>query len=235
MDTADKQLVASVLERGRRRRDEDDLTAPKDELDEGAAPDDGLAVAGELGVEVALDDAEKTPWEEPPAKLNPEVAEEPTAEELDAIAADMIGIDDIDGPFGECIPEIVRIAFVAQWRVARVNRAVGLVKSFPCQMQVQKPNFGENRQAPGLTNLSRPHRALGRYVHDVDGRASRFANPHGALRRNLLRHNRPALGEVLTLQRTASFGHHPLLRGGHDARVFAMQHREKTGCAGGAD
>src|SRR3954466_9120208 len=89
---SDKQLVASVLERGRRRRDDDDMNDNKDELDE--RPDDGLAVAGELGVEVALDDSEKTPWEEPPAKLDPQVAEEPTAEELDAIAADMIGIDD---------------------------------------------------------------------------------------------------------------------------------------------
>src|SRR5918994_6816030 len=91
MDVGDKQLVASVLERGKRRRD-DDLLESKDELEESSG--DGLAVAGELGVEVALDDAEKTPWEEPPAKLDPEVAEEPTAEELDAIAADMIGIDD---------------------------------------------------------------------------------------------------------------------------------------------
>ena len=94
MDVGDKQLVASVLERGRRRRDDDDMAENKDELDEGAAPDDGLAVAGELGVEVALDETDKTPWEEPPAKLDPAVAEEPTAEELDAIAADMIGIDD---------------------------------------------------------------------------------------------------------------------------------------------
>src|SRR5690242_9888720 len=93
MDVGDKQLVASVLERGRRRRDDDDLNDTKDELDE-AAPDDGLSVAGELGVEVALDDTDSKPWEEPPAKLDAETAEEPTAEELDAIAADMIGIDD---------------------------------------------------------------------------------------------------------------------------------------------
>jgi RNA polymerase primary sigma factor len=90
MDVGDKQLVASVLERGKRRRD-DDLPEQKDELDE---PADGLTAAAELGVEVALDDADKTPWEEPPAKLDAEVADEPTAEELDAIAADMIGIDD---------------------------------------------------------------------------------------------------------------------------------------------
>ena len=44
---------------------------------------------GAPDVDVAIDDSEKTPWEEPPARLNPEVAEEPTAEELDAIAADI--------------------------------------------------------------------------------------------------------------------------------------------------
>src|SRR6476660_6187427 len=91
MDSADKQLVASVLERGKRRRDDDDLLQPKDELDEPAG--DGLAVAADLGVEVAVDD-QSPAWEEPPAKLDAETAEEPTAEELDAIAADMIGIDD---------------------------------------------------------------------------------------------------------------------------------------------
>src|SRR5687767_14654913 len=91
MDTGDKQLVASVLERGKRRRDDDSLEQ-KDELDN--EPVNGMNAAAELGVEVALDDADKTPWEEPPAKLDAEVADEPTAEELDAIAADMIGIDD---------------------------------------------------------------------------------------------------------------------------------------------
>jgi RNA polymerase sigma factor RpoD-like protein len=92
MDASDKSLVASVLERGKRRRDEDGMDGNRgDELDE---PTQGLSAAAELGVDVAIDDSEKTPWEEPPAKLNPEVAEEPTAEELDAIAADMIGIDD---------------------------------------------------------------------------------------------------------------------------------------------
>src|SRR6266542_3053600 len=90
MDVGDKQLVASVLERGKRRRD-DDLPEAKDELEE---PADGLTAAAELGVEVPVDDGGQTPWEEPTAKLDAAVAEEPTAEELDAIAADMIGIDD---------------------------------------------------------------------------------------------------------------------------------------------
>src|SRR5687767_609878 len=89
---SDKLLVASVLERGKRRRD-DDLNDQKDDLDE--APSNGMSAAAELGVEVQIDgDGGQTPWEEPPAKLDAEAAEEPTAEELDAIAADMIGIDD---------------------------------------------------------------------------------------------------------------------------------------------
>jgi hypothetical protein len=91
MDIGDKQLVASVLERGKRRRDDDLGDGQKEEDEE---PQSGISAAAELGVEVAIDESEKTPWEEPPAKLDPQVAEEPTAEELDAIAADMIGIDD---------------------------------------------------------------------------------------------------------------------------------------------
>ena len=93
MDVSDKQLVASVLERGKRRRDDDGMLDGNrgDELDE---PTNGLSAVAELGVEVALDEGEKQPWEEPPAKLDAETAEEPSAEELEAIAADMIGIDD---------------------------------------------------------------------------------------------------------------------------------------------
>ena len=91
-NTTDKLLVASVLERGKRRDIDEDLVRPKDDDDLG--DNSGLAVATELGVEVAVDEASQQPWEEPPAKLDAEEADEPTQEELDAIAADMIGIDD---------------------------------------------------------------------------------------------------------------------------------------------
>jgi RNA polymerase primary sigma factor len=92
-DPADTHLVAAVLERGKRRGIDDDLVAEKGPDDEQlAAP--GLGVAAELGVSVSVDDPGQQPWEEPPTKLTSEQAEEPTQEELDAIAADMIGIDD---------------------------------------------------------------------------------------------------------------------------------------------
>jgi RNA polymerase primary sigma factor len=94
-DPTDKLLVASVLERGKRRRDpDDDLVRPKSADDEEIASGSGISAAAELGVEVAVDESDKQPWQEPPAKLDPQEQEEPTQEELDAIAADMIGIDD---------------------------------------------------------------------------------------------------------------------------------------------
>jgi len=92
-DPTDTQLVATVLERGKRRGLDDDLVVAKDEdVDELAGPD--LGVAAELGVAVSVEEAGQQPWEEPPAVLTKEEADEPTQEELEAIAADMIGIDD---------------------------------------------------------------------------------------------------------------------------------------------
>jgi len=92
-DPTDKLLVASVLERGKRRDPDADLVSPKND-DDDLSGGDGVSAAAALGVEVAVDESEKQPWQEPPAKLTPEETEEPTQEELDAIAADMIGIDD---------------------------------------------------------------------------------------------------------------------------------------------
>ena len=95
MDVGDKQLVASVLERGKRRRDDDDTIDKNDELEEGSTNNDGITQAAQLGVAVSIDEGERSSsWQEPPQKLDSTTAEEPTAEELDAIAADMIGIDD---------------------------------------------------------------------------------------------------------------------------------------------
>ena len=46
-------------------------------------------------MDVTVAESEKQPWEEPPAKLDEEEEDKPsTQEELDALAADMVGIDD---------------------------------------------------------------------------------------------------------------------------------------------
>jgi RNA polymerase primary sigma factor len=92
LDPSDKLLVASVLERDKRKH-------TMDELDEGKGDDDldlmpEAIEASELGVDVPVEEADRTAWQEPPAKLDAEDAEEPTPEEIEALSADMIGIDD---------------------------------------------------------------------------------------------------------------------------------------------
>jgi RNA polymerase primary sigma factor len=93
-DATDKLLVASVLERGKRRDIDADLVQPAEE-DEISGNGPGFDAAAELGVDVSLTETEKPAWQEPPANLPAEEADEPASqEELDAMAADMVGIDD---------------------------------------------------------------------------------------------------------------------------------------------
>jgi RNA polymerase primary sigma factor len=91
MDASDKLLVASVLERGKREIDEDILVVEPDE-DLGAR---NLDTAAELGVQVSVEESETQPWQEPPAKLEEDEEDKPSTQaELDAMAQDMVGIDD---------------------------------------------------------------------------------------------------------------------------------------------
>ena len=79
-DTSDTLLVDAELEGD----------APADLVEEAASP----AEAG-TGIVIPVAVAEPGPWEEPPAKLDAVAQEEPTPEELDALAeADIVGIDD---------------------------------------------------------------------------------------------------------------------------------------------
>ena len=94
-DPTDKLLVASVLERGKRRDMDDDLVKNNnDDDDEEEQPTKDEGLAAELGVDVAVAEADRQPWEEPPAKLDATEQEEPTPEELEQLQADMVGIDD---------------------------------------------------------------------------------------------------------------------------------------------
>ena len=91
-DATDKLLVASVLERGKRDMDGDILPSePEEEL--GARNFDAAA---ELGVKVSVDEGAKdSGWQEPPAKLEEDDEDKPSTQaELDAMAQDMVGIDD---------------------------------------------------------------------------------------------------------------------------------------------
>jgi RNA polymerase primary sigma factor len=90
-DATDKLLVASVLERGKRDLD-GDIVQPEHEDELGARNFDAAA---ELGVQVSVEESQKQPWQEPPAKIEDDEEDKPSTQaELDAMAQDMVGIDD---------------------------------------------------------------------------------------------------------------------------------------------
>ena len=93
MDVGDKQLVASVLERGKRRRDEDGCSTAS-AATSSTSPPTACPRSPSWASTSPSTTATSSPGKSRRPSSIPETAEEPTAEELEAIAADMIGIDD---------------------------------------------------------------------------------------------------------------------------------------------
>jgi hypothetical protein len=161
-DATDKLLVASVLERGKRDMD-GDVVQPEQEDEIGAPRNFGAAA--ELGVQVTVEESQKQPWQEPPAKLEEDDDDKPSTQaELEAMAQDMVGIDD---PVRMYLKEIGKVPLLNAEEEVVFAKAIELGE----QIEYNRARLAEDEAAHDEPELERLQREVldlqrRRFEHD---------------------------------------------------------------------
>jgi RNA polymerase primary sigma factor len=163
-DATDKLLVASVLERGKRDLDGDIMPSESD--DELGTP--AFDAAAELGVQVSTDEGPKEAWQEPPAKLEEDDEDKPSSQaELDAMAQDMVGIDD---PVRMYLKEIGKVPLLNAEEEVVFAKAIELGEQIveePWRTVLSLWEWTSN-QTERDSRLKRPEHRLDHYTADAD-------------------------------------------------------------------
>ena len=163
-DATDKLLVASVLERGKRDLD-GDVVQPEHEDELGSRNFDAAA---ELGVQVSVEESQKQPWQEPPAKLEDEEEDKPSTQaELDAMAQDMVGIDD---PVRMYLKEIGKVPLLNAEEEVVFAKAIELGEQIveePWRAVLSLWEWTRNRTERD-SRLKRPEHRLDHYAADAE-------------------------------------------------------------------